>query len=419
MPDKINRLKLESSSSSGFTLLEIAIVIMISGILLAPLAQLYTQYMKQKAWSETKENIDLANAAIMDYRLNNNRYPCPADRTLPRTDPNYGRELRNGANGSCVIAGGCNGGAACRASNGYDTDNIGGPDNVLIGALPYTSLGINLIQSRLSSRVSQKTALDGYDNKLEYAVSESLTDAPTYRQEGGAVIVNQQDGSSAILQSTVPGVANHGAHYLVFSHGSDGNGAFSADGVRVSACGPLTSARDNENCNDDAIFMQGVANAFAPGPNYYDDFVKYRVLLSTSLWVETGPLRQDIRNTNTGNVGVNTADRITAVPQQRLDVQGNLKASGNLSSVGFCDPNGPNGSNCFTADVIGAPVPISPATAPIQCTAGAMSGISKADEKCRTVTFTPLPLPAPAADMDCSPKHVIGIYSNGKVKCEP
>ncbi|HEY8189925.1 MAG TPA: type II secretion system protein [Micavibrio sp.] len=416
MPDETNRSKSQFSPPSGFTLLELAIVIMISGILLAPLAQIYAQYMKQKAWSETKENIDLANAAIMDYRLNKNRYPCPADRTLPRTDPNYGKELRNGTNGSCSIPSGCHGSAACRrANNGYDTDNAGGPDKVLIGALPFASLGIDLAQSRLSSRVSQKTALDGYDNKLEYAVSETLTDAPTYRQDGGAVIVNQQDGSSAIVQSVAPGVPNHGAHYLVFSHGFDGNGAFSADGAQVSACGSPTSAKDNENCDDDAIFMQGVASAFEPGPNYYDDFVKYRMLLSTSLWVETGPLRQDIRNANTGNVGVNTADRITAIPQQRLDVQGNLKASGNLNSAGFCDPNGPNGSNCFTADAIGGPA----GATPIKCAAGAMSGISKADETCKNVTFAPLPLPAPAADMDCSPKHVIGIYSNGKVKCEP
>src|SRR5687768_8735206 len=117
-------LELESASFNqrprGFTLIEFAIVMLISGLLIVPLLQLYTQYTMQKVWNDTKAHVDLARTVVIDYQLNNNRYPCPADRTLPRTDPNYGREDRDPVSGKCNVAlavgaGACDGQKACRA----------------------------------------------------------------------------------------------------------------------------------------------------------------------------------------------------------------------------------------------------------------------------------------------------------------
>ena len=69
-----------SLRSGGFTLIEFAIVMLISGFLIVPLVQLYTQYMKQKVWDDTKAHVDLARTVIIDYQLNNNRRNASAKR---------------------------------------------------------------------------------------------------------------------------------------------------------------------------------------------------------------------------------------------------------------------------------------------------------------------------------------------------
>lgn len=385
----------------GFTLLEITIILFIVGILTVPIVQLYTQYLQQKTWSDTKKNVDLAASSLIDFQLNNGRYPCPADRTLPITDANYGKELIDGL-GHCIVTAGLCTGSVCRGTNGYDTDNNGTADNVLIGALPFRDL--DLEATTLNRRISQKTALDGYHYKIDYAVTEILTESATYNPQRGSVIINQQDGTPAIIQSTTPGVPNRGAHYAVFSHGSDGNGAFSVEGQLFSACGALAAAADNENCNNDAILMQGVSNTFAAGASYYDDYVKYRTLLGTSLWSETSPGAADIMNMNSGNVGINTS-----VPQERLDVAGILSSDGNIQATQICDATG---AGCFSTNVITEPL----ATAPIKCTGQPLDGISLAAGVCDIITAKPFPM---AADQTCPVgRHMVGMDTNGTIVCQ-
>lgn len=404
----------------GFTLIEIAVVVLIVGVLTAPLAGLYTQYLQQKVLDDTKKNVDSAVNVIVDFQLNNGRYPCPADPALPPTDPNYGLERRDTATGLCIVGGSCATGV-CRATNGYDTDNAGGPDNVLIGAIPFRSLS----EKSVNHRVSFRTATDGFHNKLGYAVTEVLTVSSTFNTQRGALIVNQQDGTTAIIQSTTPGAPSRGAHFAIFSHGKDGNGAFNTEGKITAPCGTMIQAADNENCNGDAILMQGVSNIFGPGPNHYDDYVKYKTILGSSLWVPayshsdptdpTSPLVPDesqIQNTNTGNVGINTS-----TPQQRLDITGTLTSTNRIQAGQICDQSG---ANCFSAETLATPLPVSAGdpVPPINCTSGLpMDGISLSNELCKTITFPALPLPAGTHTCPAG-QHVSGLSTDGSVVCQ-
>jgi len=72
-----------------------SIVIIIVGLLIAPVVQLYAQYKNQKEAAETLERMDEVQALITGFFLQNRRFPCPADPSLSRDDPLYGREINS------------------------------------------------------------------------------------------------------------------------------------------------------------------------------------------------------------------------------------------------------------------------------------------------------------------------------------
>lgn len=402
-----------AAKTEGFSLIEVALGLVVIGLLIGPVIHLYTIYAAQKPWGDTTGNVGLTASAISNFYLNNGHYPCPADLTLPRTNPNYGMEDRNPGSGKCNIAlspPGCSVATGeCRANNGYDTTNdlVANPDNVLIGAVPVASLGL-----------TTNDGLDGYKNKLTYMVSEILTETATFDMVRGGIIArnieydtpsdtdyDMADGADIIPQTPPP---DRGAHYAILSHGVDGNGAFSADGFLVSACGLLAAARDNENCNNDAIITvdnDGQDINMGNTPAYFDDYATYATSFGYGYWSVT-PGATDIMNTNLQNVGINNG-----TPTERLDVKGNIRAQSGAESSNLCDTSA---ANCFDPKVIGG------STGDISCPPGqTMTAIAGGVAVCSNFTFaTALPV-----NQSCllSPlgAYVIGIRANGNVICGP
>jgi prepilin-type N-terminal cleavage/methylation domain-containing protein len=82
---------IQAVSCRGFTLLELSIVLIITGILTIPLIRLYTDYLQQEKIDLTKSNLDhISRIVALSSPL---RYPCPADRSLIPSDPNYGLDV--------------------------------------------------------------------------------------------------------------------------------------------------------------------------------------------------------------------------------------------------------------------------------------------------------------------------------------
>lgn len=76
---------------SGYTLIELAIVLVAVGLMLSIGAGIYNVYLKQKEIKDTQLNVRVVSNALADFKGRNGRYPCPAPLNAPRTDPNYGR----------------------------------------------------------------------------------------------------------------------------------------------------------------------------------------------------------------------------------------------------------------------------------------------------------------------------------------
>lgn len=365
------------ANAQGFTLIEIAIVILISAMMFVPLLNIYQTYYRQQLIDKTRNNIDFSQSLIATF--SSSRYPCPADPALGPADANYGLE-RIDAGGNCLVTG------AIISVPGAKTPL----ERVVIGAIPIRTIraaATNVVH------VPDNTALDAWGNKLLYAVTASQANGTTYSSDKGQIAaIDENFGPTA-------GIDRDG-HFVVLSHGANGNGAYHNSGAIVSACGAGT--KESENCDADSTFMSalGFYEGSGVNPDYFDDIAYFVQKSDNELWASVAPGSNDIYNKNKGNVGIKTA-----TPAVKLDVAGELKAANNTKVARICDYGG---TKCFDVNKISG--------TGMSCGANeVMQGISNATPVC-----VPLPV-APPTDKDCSAqgKWVRGISSNGTVICYP
>ena len=268
---------------AGFTLIELAIVLIIFGFIFAPLIAIIVQIDLDRKGRANLQTNDRAVAAINYFLKQNGRYPCPADPTLPPGNANFGAENCAGA-----IA----------------------TSNIYIGALPVRALGLPF-----------HTAVNKDHWKHIYAVTQALTVGANFNGQGAITV--QYDTNAGAVASNI--------HFLIVNPGKDGKGAFTLDGIAGPACG---TALDSENCDDtDALFrdlalntdMENITDA-----NFYDDSLAYNhVSEKSDFWVvqQGNAGRVEIINRTQGNIGIGVAN-----PDQKLDVNGGnvLVQSGNV-----------------------------------------------------------------------------------------
>lgn len=358
------------TQQSGFTLIELSLVLIIVSLLILPLLAMYTNYVIGKRITDTNENIETSTNYISTFFSATGRYPCPADPALAPTAANYGVE-------SCVVTG------SIVSTPGLRT----AANTVLIGAVPITTIR-NVLSAGDDGFFPSASTLDGWDNRLTYAVTSSLTTTGTYKFYDGQV------GAVDEFASNTAGI-NNDAHFAIVSHGANGSGAFSSFGTAVAVC-PAAGSRENENCNGDARFMAALGVYEGAGANYFDDIAYFRKSSGASLW-NFVPGTGHIYNLNTSNVGVNTD-----TPASKLDVVGTLRATNNIKVERVCTADG---SKCFNVKDISG-------TTGINCAGtNVMTGITNGSTDCVAPTY------AAPVNVNCAPAWITGIRTDGCVKC--
>lgn len=313
------------NTNDGFTLIELAIVIVIIGLMVIPLLKMYEIYMIKEKMLITEENIDKARIPIS---LSYGRYPCPSDRSLKPTDPNYGREKCTGISDCTSYSSQ----GICRATGLRDADGDGNNDTIVIGGIPFLDESGNPISSMQASYT-----IDSWGNKMTYAVTENL-------------MKTQADTSNTFKLGVVSAINEHGnptagtnddAQYAILSHGKDGEGAFSIEG-QYRPC--VAGKTESENCDNDSVFVSALGFYEGSSAKYYDDTSYFYIRAPGYLWYNlisgAGDISPHINNSNTGNVGVNTTN-----PQYKLDVSGDISAKTTRTDE-LCDENG---TNCIAA----------------------------------------------------------------------
>ncbi|MBU0858952.1 MAG: prepilin-type N-terminal cleavage/methylation domain-containing protein [Alphaproteobacteria bacterium] len=303
----------------GFTLIELAIVIAIIGVILVAAAGFAYPLIESAKRIESEEKMNKVTRAIAFYVIRNNRLPCPAAPDRGTANPPYGYERGSGADGAAIPA------------------DCGAADANWVGLVPFRTLGL-----------TEEDVTDGYDAPLTYAISPAFaldTNEPTldvhprcrtrdwYYQDGELVtallhknpakaryccpgedpyapatdlivrdnndnsvltFVREADESGAVVTPNIPAYAPTdtpfpidpnifvpptdrvvAVNYVLVSHGRNRRGSYDVINAGQQPGAPAGSLEE-ENHNGDRIFRDITAADTIPAGEDYDDIVMWR-----------------------------------------------------------------------------------------------------------------------------------------------
>lgn len=201
---------------SGFSLVEMAVVIMLIGVLMTFGIKLATSFQDRAGFTATKNKQTLLKEALISYLAQNGRLPCPANIATP---PN-GVESINPAGDTC-------------SSNP--------------GIIPYATLGI-----------PKDTVLDGWDrlflyevtnanhacatNWVKAAVFDTSTIKTYHDGEVGCVTIEEDNNGDGTVDNT-----RSDRVAVIVSNGPNGEGGYTSKGVLTSLDETITTATHEKN----------------------------------------------------------------------------------------------------------------------------------------------------------------------------
>lgn len=225
---------------AGFTLVEMAIVLVIIGLLLAGLLMPLSAQVESRRISETQKALDEINQALLGFAVANGRLPCPADPTLDTTNASAGVER-----------------TTCTGAN-------------QLGVIPWKTLGVSETDSwgrRFTYRVTDIFA-DGIAANTVTPLS-SCTATPTQSSfalcsQGNLSV--RSSSSDSIPDCTTQN--NNCYPAAVLSHGKNGYGAYTTQGAQL----PTAGAGTDEITNATATTVSFVSRTYTSD---FDDLVAW------------------------------------------------------------------------------------------------------------------------------------------------
>jgi len=223
----------------GFSLVEMAVVLAVIGLLLGGMLLTLGAQVDQKNIDETRKSLEEAREALLAYAMANGRLPCPA--LAPTGGATDGQEAPVG-------------GGICTNYNG--------------GFLPARTLGLSTIDS-------SGYAVDAWNNRIRYVVSGGnpphFTNSTTLRSNG----IGTQPTTLRICSTSISITASTCSAYEVASGVSVGAIVFSTG--KNGAATP-TSNDELANLNSDTAFVSRLPTPVGATNGEFDD----RVLWITS-----------------------------------------------------------------------------------------------------------------------------------------
>lgn len=331
---------------AGFTLVELAIVMVISGLLLIGFLSVYqsTVYtMRQKKLNAVMAYAHDVILNVNDGAHNASPYPCPANPETPLGDPNYGLPDCSGSWAHGLIPG-------ARASADMGTNK----DMVLVGYLPdYLDTARQRPINNYAFSVSPMTGnlVDPWNNRLIYAVTYGLTQSGRVKPKNGVIAVIDENGNDT------NGI-NKDAQFVIVSEGPDGthssklpcgvaaryleyqncspNGAAWTTPVRTGAT--FVSSLHSEVKVFDSDGNEVASNGGKKNIYFDDSIVSFTNEEAADIWSPSGTTDVVTKDAaSTGKVGIGP-HKLT--PTQALDVEGNISADQNTRAAKICGQNG-------------------------------------------------------------------------------
>ena len=262
---------------AGFSLAELAIVLLIVGFLLGGMLTVFSAQMEQRKWNDTKSRLEAARDAILGYAIAHGRLPCPAN------SASAGAEVRQ-ASGTYIN----NCGALGHDPATHPHDYYGGVvAGVTYGLLPAVTLGYQPVDA-------QGFALDAWGNRIGYALSSTFavssphttnyTDASALKTSGvsflpGDLVVcasatGISSGPGTPRCNSAPSVTNQNTVVAVlYSPGKNGPGQVARGADEAANVNPIGA--------NDAVFVSHTPTPPGAANGEFDDQL---------LWIPVGTL---------------------------------------------------------------------------------------------------------------------------------
>lgn len=355
--DIITKNMSRHNNSKGFTLIEVALAVLIIGLIMTPLLALYNAQYKQRMINESQGRLDDIGRILDNYVQNNDRYPIPASFLTSEADTDHGAEGVTPDTCPDVTTNGF-----CLFDNGTAADPS---DDIYIGAVPFAEL-----------RMEADLALDTWGNKIIYAVARVQTDTATFNILGSDVIsALALDATTNLPEPEYPNELD----VFLFSAGQMGKGAYSAEGILVADCIDLGQPEyEDENCDfDDSIFMADENRNELVTPFGTEDHGTRAFVEGVQEYYDDVTLAIDSPEVNQWNENIIDSDYVTTIknrigigenainPQHSLDVDGDILIENDLVTGKICTGTG----ECFR------PVEIYGAEDDMNCDENNISGL--------------------------------------------
>ncbi len=215
------------AQTRGFTLVEMAIVFVVIGLLLGGLLIPLSTQIESKQRTETKKMLGEIKEALIGYALSNGYLPCPDSDTPPDGGENRAGNI-------------------CTGNNSGD-----GVNRSWHGVIPWIDLGIE--------------NADPWATRFTYAVMETFSDQGTLFTLMTTRNLRVRDGNGVNIIGDAPAV--------FVSHGKNRFGGTGLLGV-IQANSP--SHHERENVDYDRTFRSRTYSMLAPNSNsQFDDLVHW------------------------------------------------------------------------------------------------------------------------------------------------
>lgn len=308
-----------SRVNSGFTLVEIAVVVVIAGLLAAMFIGITASLLSQQRLQSTRAKLANVDVALTLFVSQYKRLPCPADGRLPSSDANAGTENSNvafpqteagaGAVRTCtgnqqhgVVPWRVLGLAASDIEDGWGNRLTyrAGPDLIRDNAMDFTSCdpaGTGAVNATPPPFCMTAGPASGQCNAANLSNCTSPNAALVGAVGKGLVVRNVAGTILMEPRGTGSPLVSTGAAYAVVSHGAEGGGAYNSDGILQStaAAAGTEEAKNFANVAYALPPASGTPTAYivddtpAAGAAHFDDLVSRPNILVLATKAGVGP----------------------------------------------------------------------------------------------------------------------------------
>ncbi len=247
----MRRVCVDMKKQAGFTLVDMAMMLAVAGVMTASLLSTSTVKKDAKYLTVSTTHMQEIKEAVIQYYLKFGAVPCPASATTQPNTATFGKAT------DCAAA------AVAGVTDPAVPAGYAATDAVRLGVVPTRTLAL-----------PDSYMFDEWGNRLTYAVIKKLAiDSSNFSSYSTAVttgVIRINNVSGTQISSVDP---TNFTVYAVISHGKDGKGSYSVSGVANTACD--TTNVDKENCNGDYVFMDAPISDAAQGASYFYDLTQF------------------------------------------------------------------------------------------------------------------------------------------------